>query len=202
MQNVNDSKAVRLTESLDMQIPTAVTPDGETILMHRFPRDIQSVRLNGGHEPVTLVDSPVVEQNIALSRDGRWIAYEGETPGRPGELNVYVRPFPDVGRRVWQITTEGGTFPTWAASGRELYYQKPDGTMAATAIEAIGDAVTSGNATDLFRGRYLVRDGTHGRQYDVAADGRFLLLKYQRSTEQGHFVLVQNWTSELSRLVP
>jgi len=28
------------------------------------------------------------------------------------------------------------------------------------------------------------------------------MLKYQRSTEQGHFVLVQGWTSELRRLIP
>jgi hypothetical protein len=58
-----------------------------------------------------------------------------------------------------------------------------------------------GRATDLFRGRYMIRDGTLGRQYDVAADGRFLMLKEQRNTDRAHVVVVQNWTSELERTV-
>jgi len=202
MQRLDDGKVVRLSTSTDMQCPTAVTPDGKTVLLHVFPFDVQAVPLTPGGKPVTLVESAVEERNADLSRDGKWMAYEAETPGRPGELQVYVRPYPDVARRVWQISTSGGTFPTWSASGKELYYQKPDGTMTATAIEADASAITVGNTVDLFRGRYLVRDGTHYRQYDVAPDGRFLMLKYQRSTEQGHFVLVQGWTSELRRLIP
>ena len=202
MQRLDDGKVVRLSTSTDMQCPTAVTPDGKTVLLHVFPFDVQAVPLTPGGKPVTLVESAVEERNADLSRDGKWMAYEAETPGRPGELQVYVRPYPDVARRVWQISTSGGTFPTWSASGKELYYQKPEGTMTATAIEADASAITVGNTVDLFRGRYLVRDGTHYRQYDVAPDGRFLMLKYQRSTEQGHFVLVQGWTSELRRLIP
>jgi hypothetical protein len=74
--------------------------------------------------------------------------------------------------------------------------------MTATAIEADANAISVRNSVDLFRGRYLGRDGTHYRQYDVAPDGRFLMLKYQRDTAQGHFVFVQNFTTELSRLLP
>lgn len=149
VQDLDQGVAERLTTSSDMQVPTAITPDGATVLLHSFPKDIQALSLSGPRNVVTLIDSSVEERNIALSRDGRWMAYEGETAGRPGELNVYVRPFPDVGRRVWQITTGGGTFPVWSRDGRELYCAKPDGT-----------------------------------------------------TEQGHFVLVQGWTTELARRVP
>ena len=202
MQRLDDDKVVRLSTSTDMQCPTAITPDGKTLLLHIFPFDIQAMPLSPGGKPVTLIQSPVEERNVALSHDGHWMAYEGETPGRPGELNVYVRPYPDVDRRVWQITTTGGTFPVWSANGKELYYQKPDGTMVATAITADPNAITVGSTIDLFRGRYLIRDGTHYRQYDVAPDGRFLMLKYQRSTEQGHFVLVQGFSAEISRLLP
>ena len=48
---------------------------------------------------------------------------------------------------------------------------------------------------------YIIRDATLGRQYDVAVDGRFLMLKEQRNTEQGHLVIVQNWTNELKETV-
>ena len=201
IQDLDKGTAERLTESADMQIPTAITPDGATVLFHSFPKDIQALSLLG-RETMTLVDSPVEERNSALSRDGHWIAYEGETPGRPGELNVYVRPFPDVARRVWQITTAGGSFPAWSPDGRDLFYLKPDGTMASAAIDVAGDTLTVSSVTDLFRGGYLIRDGPLGRQYDVAADGRFLMLKEQSNTSHGHFVLVQNWTRELARLVP
>jgi serine/threonine-protein kinase len=201
MQRLDDGKVVRLTESPEMQCPTAITADGTSVILHVFPFDVQAVPLTPGAKPVTLIESAVEERNAHLSRDGKWMAYEAETPGRPGELNVYVRPYPDVSRRVWQISTNGGTFPAWSADGRELYYQRPDGTMTATAVTADTNAITVGSTIDLFRGRYLVRDGTHYRQYDVAPDGRFLMLKYQRPTEQGHFVLVQGWTSELQRLV-
>lgn len=63
-------------------------------------------------------------------------------------------------------------------------------------IAAIYDVVDDAGSS------YLIRDGTLGREYDVAPDGRFLMLKYSRGTEQGHFVLVQGWTTELARLVP
>ncbi len=165
IQDPDSSTAERLTNSPDMQSPTAITPDGATVLFHHFPKDIQSISLQEPRKPITLVDSPLEERNSALSHDGRWLAYEGETSGRPGELNVYVRPFPDVGRRVWQVSSSGGTFPTWARNGRELFYLKPDGTMVAVAVEATATSWTPGRATDLFRGRYMVRDGTLGRQY-------------------------------------
>jgi serine/threonine-protein kinase len=201
IQDPDTSTAERLTNSPEMQLPTAISPNGATVLFHRFPHDIQSLTLDT-REVRTLVDSPLEERNSVLSHDGRWLAYEGETAGQPGQLNIYVRPFPDTGRRVWQVTSGGGTFPAWARNDRELFYLKPDGTMVAVAVEATATSWTPGPATDLFRGRYLIRDGTLGRQYDVAADGRFLMLKELHRTDQDHFVVVQNWDQELKRLVP
>jgi serine/threonine-protein kinase len=201
IQDPDTSTAERLTTSPDMQLPTAISRDGATVLFHIVPHDIQSVVLAGRREVATVIDSPLDERNAALSHDGRWLAYEGEAPGGQSELNIYVRPFPDVGRRVWQVTRGGGTFPAWSHDGRELFYLKPDGTMVAVAAEATATSWTPGRATDLFRGRYLMRDGSLGRQYDVAADGRYLMLKEQRNTDRAHFVVVQNWTSELERTV-
>jgi serine/threonine-protein kinase len=201
IQDPDTNTPERLTTSADMQLPTAISPDGSTVLFHVVPHDIRSFALEGRSE-TTLFESPLDERNAALSRDGRWLAYEGEAPGRPSELNVYVRPFPDAARRVWQVTSGGGTFPAWSRDGRELFYLKPDGTMVAVAIDATTTSWTLGRATDLFRGRYMIRDGSLGRQYDVAADGRFLMLKEQRNTDRAHFVVVQNWDQELTRLVP
>jgi len=69
---------------------------------------------------VTLVETALEERNGAVSPDGRWLAYEAEAPSRPGHLDVYVRPFPDTGRGMWQVSKGGGMYPHWGAHGAEL----------------------------------------------------------------------------------
>jgi serine/threonine-protein kinase len=189
----------RLTDSLDMQLPTSVTPDGTTVIFHSFTKSLQALRLDSRGEPMTLVETQGEERNADLSPDGRWLAYEGESLSTPGRLDIYVRPFPDVNRGVWQVTKDGGTFPVWSRSGRELFYIRIDGTMVAVPVEASGTVWTAGAPVELFRGRYATREGSLGRQYDVAPDGRFLMLKPLATTEAPHFVIVQNWATELER---
>jgi serine/threonine-protein kinase len=191
----------RLTESPDMQLPTAITPDAKTAVFHSFTKSLQALRLERGAEPVTLVESPVEERNAALSPDGRWLAYEAESITVPGRLDIYVRPFPDVNRGLWQVTSDGGTFPLWSRDGRELYYVTLDNAFVAVPVEASATTWRAGTPTILFRREYFVRDGSLGRQYDVAPDGRFLMLKRQAGTEPAHFVIVQNWVAELTRQV-
>ena len=53
----------------------------------------------------------------------------------------------------------------------------------------------------LFRGEYAIREGSLGRQYEVAKDGRFLMLKREATAEAPHFIIVQNWGAELARQV-
>ena len=62
-----------------------------------------------------------------FSPDGRCLAYQSDESGR---LEVYVRPYPGPGGKS-QISTEGGTEPVWARSGRELFYRNGDKMMAA-----------------------------------------------------------------------
>jgi hypothetical protein len=156
---------------------------------------------------VTLVETPLEERNGAISPDGRWLAYEAEGSSRSGELDVYVRPFPDVDRGVWQVTRGGGTFPLWARSGRELFYVKTNGTMMSVPVETTVATWRAGTPIELFRGPYFIRgDGSLGRNYDVAPDGRrFLMLKSdptEADRDLPHFVVVQNWGTELERQVP
>ena len=52
---------------------------------------------------------------------------------------------------------------------------------------------------EIFRGDYLNVDG---RSYDVAKDGRFLVLRSRSTSISGHLNVVANWFEELKRLVP
>ena len=60
-----------------------------------------------------------------------------------------------------------------------------------------------GGATVAFEGAFYT---TGVRQYDVAADGRFLMIKSEGTATEdaapGQIVVVENWFSELDRLVP
>jgi serine/threonine-protein kinase len=202
VQGVEGATAERLTESPDMQLPTSITKDGKTVVFHSFPKDLQALGIGPPHEVRTLAGSPLEERNGVISPDEHWLAYEAENPSRPGSLDVFVRTFPDVNRGTWQVTKDGGTFPAWSQNGRELYYLKPDGTMVAVSVDAGASSWKAGAPVELFRGPYLMLgDGTMGRQYDVAADGRFLMLKDAAETGAGHFVVVQNWIAEIMRLV-
>jgi hypothetical protein len=77
--------------------------------------------------PVALLQTPFTESEPAFSPDGKWLAYQSN---ESGVFEVYVQSFPDGGRK-WQISTEGGRWPQWARSGREIFYRNLNGMMAA-----------------------------------------------------------------------
>jgi Tol biopolymer transport system component len=102
----------------------AIVADATSTDLIRF--DIES------RESTPLVDTPFNEQDGALSPDNRWLAYSSDQTGR---AEVFVRSLStDAGR--WQVSTEGGSFPTWRADGRELYYLTPRRELVAVAVEA------------------------------------------------------------------
>jgi len=106
----------------------------------------------------------------------RWIAY---TSDETGQHQIYVRSFPDSGRK-WQISNEGGFLPQWRRDGRELFYVAPDGTLMAVAVGR--DASECGRPQELFvTGLQLHSYSIWMNQYSVANDGQRFLLN--RSTE-------------------
>lgn len=120
-----------------------------------------------------------------------------------GPSEIYVRPFPNVAGGRWQVSTGGGTRALWARNGQELFYLTLTGTLMSIRPEA-GITWTAGPPAKLFEGPYYVGGGgAAGRTYDVAPDGRFLMIKSASTPDQAAAsVVVQNWFEELKRLVP
>jgi hypothetical protein len=115
---------------------------------------------------------------------------------------VYVRPFPRVNDGVWSVTTDGGTRPAWAKDGRELFYVDPTSVLTAVPVQTSGTTFVFGNAKKLFA---ALSDRTYSpRDYDVAADGRFLMIQREvlRDPKPAAMVVVVNWFDELKRLLP
>ena len=147
-----------------------------------------------------------VETHPEFSPDGHWIVYGSNQSGR---TEVYVGPSTGSGQTV-QLSIQGGSSPAWSRDGREVFYRQ-DRKFFAVKIDINGNGLTAGPPTELFQdveSRYA--GGVPIRSYDVAPDGRFLLLKEGEdvrtaATEQ-HFPtrirIIQNWFEELKRLAP
>ena len=179
-----------------------ISSDGKTIVFRQNSditgRDIGMVRLEGESEPEMLLQTPFEEHTGMLSPDDRWLTYVSNESGRE---EIYVRPFPDLGGK-WQVSTDGGTEPMWSRDGRELFYRNGD-KMMAVAISTEPE-LAPGKPTLLFEGRYLsgVSAGNPATNYDVAPDGRFVMIRTAEGSGLTQINVVLNWLEELKRLVP
>lgn len=198
--------AERLAESDRQVFPTSFSPDGTRILVfgdapgNPDDDDVSVVNPQGEARATPLLHTMFREQSAEVSPDGRWLAYTSNESGRD---EVYVRPFPDVEKGRWQVSTGGGAWATWARNGRELFFRNGAALMAVPVQTDQGFA--AGNPKVVFEGQYATPQG--GRPYDVSPDGRrFLMIKEGAATgdaaPQAQIILVQHWLEELKRLVP
>jgi eukaryotic-like serine/threonine-protein kinase len=113
-----------------------------------------------------------------------------------------------VSKGRWQISTRGGSRPAWARGGRELYYLDPDDRLMAVTIRIDGARIIAGQPAVLFEATEVMtasNNATNSRPYDVAPDGRFLMIKNHAGSGNPvgpTFVVVHNWVEELKRRVP
>ena len=92
-----------------------------------------------------------------------------------------MRPFPEVNRGRWQVSTAGGTRPLWARSGQELIYVSPSGALMGVGV-ARGPTWAATPPTLVVKEGYMVSPGNPGRTYDISADGQRLLMIKGRPT--------------------
>jgi serine/threonine-protein kinase len=178
---------------------SARAPDGGTILFDRAA-DIVALRLGPGRPRVAALSLVRRERTGAVSPDGRWLASVGIDGGAS---EVFVRPYPRVGDSRVQVSPRGGTQPVWGRDGRELFYLGSDGGLMRVAVPA-GDALRPGAASRLFSRTWFTGTGlTAAGAYDVAPDGRFVMIDAGPDPpEPPRMVVVLDWLDELSRLVP
>jgi Tol biopolymer transport system component len=162
--------------------PRTVLPDGG-VLVQANQDDIWRVTMDGKVEPV--LTRPANDSAPALSLDGRWLAHASTESGRS---EVYLRRYPSLDQSTI-VSTNGGTSPVWSRDGRELFYRQGDAMMAVR-VE-LGESARVSAPTALFSGRYV---GTAGDvTFDVAPDGRFLMVKSDPASELRHLSIVHNW---------
>jgi hypothetical protein len=158
--------------------------------------------MTGGSAPWRFLGTRFSEGWGEFSPDGRWVAYHSDESGR---YEIYIRPFvagdssgasSTTSGSQWQVSSTGGMYARWRGDGRELYYFRPDGTLMAVPIAARAE-IEAGTAIALFRPRVFGEgvDPGLGPQYDVTADGRFLINVKLSEDITPPIVLLQNWQS-------
>jgi len=164
-------------------------------------RDIYGVRPGSDSVPTPLLTGQFIEQGAALSPDGKWLAYSSNESGR---FEVFVRPFPNTVAGRWQVSTQGGDAPRWARSGRELFFEGPNGDFMEVPVSP-GATFNPGEPRRLFGlGGTLVASNVVP-YYDVTpGDSGFVMVRLatvNSAPGAGQIVVVDNWDEEVKAKV-
>lgn len=206
----NTGSSTALIEKLPTKVseldPYFFSPDGSQLVFraagHPETRDdVGMISVKGGSEPTWLLQTKFSERNAELSPDGRWMAYESD---ETGDWEIYVQPFPNVSTGRWQISDGGGHFPLWSRNTNELFYVQPGVKPAMMAAQfSAGREYAPGPRLKLFDASNYFVTGLIGRPFDVARNGRFLMLKPLAEADGNvpppKIVVVENWFEELKQ---
>ena len=176
--------------------PRGWSPDGRYFLYRvtgsETRNDLWVKPLDGDQEPRPFLVTPFDENWAVFSPDGRWVAYASDESGRS---EVYITEFPSAAGK-WQISSDGGQFPRWAADGREIVYLSGEGTVTSVKVDAAGASPSISEAVGLFKAMVLPAPGT---LFDMSADGKlFVLNRAIVSKAPPSLVLVYNWPQRLA----
>ena len=145
-----------------------------------------------GEESIPVANSPNNEFSPVVSPNGNLIAYVSD---ESGQHEVYVHSYP--GGETEIASTGGGEEPRWSRDGGELFFTQGYRVLAVTVTAGASLQVSA--AEQLFVKAFERGSTNAGPYYDVAPDGRFLMVSDRPTTE---FKLILNWFEELKQLVP
>ena len=169
------------------------TADGHFLVLRSMGRAVFALTMTGPRKLQLLADTPYQEDQMQVSPDGRWIAFNSD---ESEALEVWVARFPDFTEKR-QVSVGGGVQPRWAPKSRELFYLTPDGTLMALQGPA-GETSTFGAPRPLFK-TSLNPAAADLSEYDVTADGqRFLILEHTRDGPQV-FTFLINWVDGFNK---
>jgi serine/threonine protein kinase/Tol biopolymer transport system component len=183
-----------------VEIPVAWSRDGKYIAFSRLRSnnagtDMWVLQMPEKKESL-FVESPFEKIHARISPDGHWITYASNDTGT---YQIVVQSFPDPNVGKWQITAQGGVEPKWRRDGKELYYLAFDGKLMAVPVKT-DRTFEAGTPVALFDTGLTVNKARadRDRRYDVAPDGRFLIVMPVQSG-LAPVTAVVNWTSGLEK---
>jgi len=197
-----------VTSDTDDEFSTSVSADGRAVIYSRIVdpgpnlhREIWEVPLDGDRTPRPLLQGQFAYGNASLSPDGRWLAYFSD---ESGEFEIYLQPYPGPGPKT-PVSIGGGQEVVWSRDGTELFYRLGSTIMVVDVQSQ--PTLTVSEPRVLFQSSHFFVPGGGSRQYHVAPDGRFLMIRSGAAevgepADYDHLIVVENWLDELQRLVP
>jgi Tol biopolymer transport system component len=142
-----------------------------------------------------LIQTNASEWALRFSPNSQFIAYTSNSSGR---YEIYVQGFPNADKII-QVSNGGGEEPVWTPSGRQVIYRNGMTWWMVDVITTYGK-IQPATPRLLFDGPYL---NCRGPSFDIAPDGRLLLLKpITNDHTTAELVLIENWFEELKKLAP
>jgi eukaryotic-like serine/threonine-protein kinase len=178
-------------------VPGDWSADGKYLLYSLGPffgndAEIWALPLFGDRKPFVVVPHGASSYGGAgrLSPDGRWLAYASV---ESGQTEVYVVPFRG-GQGKWQVSQSGGDRPLWGKDGKSLYYADLNYTVFAVPVKPLNDTLQFGTAEQL-----VSNLSSQIFFYDVAPDGKKILLNVISQQVNQSITVVTNWAEELKK---
>ena len=133
--------------------------------------------------------------NGCPSPDGRWLATQSDQSGRH---EVYVQPLPPAAGARVQVSSGGGSAVSWSTDGRELYFARGNDVLSVRVPES--PAGKFGEPRRLISAPFTLAIGTGNQpNYDVAADGRLLVIRQDAAQPPIEYLDVTlNWQALFS----
>jgi eukaryotic-like serine/threonine-protein kinase len=155
--------------------------------------DIVAFQPNATAEVKAVVKTSADEggSGASLSSDGRWLAYSSNTTGT---VEVWVKSNVQPGSPI-RISPNGGVEPHWSRDGKEIFYIERDRMMSVAVDTRSGFDFKQ--PVPLFGGA-APPAGIQVPSYDVAPDGKFILLR-SSTTTSAPITLVMNWAAKFQK---
>ena len=166
------------------------SPDGKVVIYNDSIHSIMSVSVLGGSKPFPVVEGPGYCDHGAISPDGKWIAYRSADSGH---VEIYLQGFGGGGAR-WQLSSNGGTEPSWRRDGKELYFMR-DRQLFAVDIRVTPNGVEHGAPKLLFTPPVVAE--IRRNRYVPSADGQRFLVVTQGERRERQMHIVLNWSAAL-----
>ncbi len=194
-----------LTTQHGVQFPSSWSPGGDTLAYAETAGnptesptgwDIWLWRRGSPPSQKALIQTPFNEDQPMVSPNGRALAYVSD---ESGQRQVYIRPFPDAGRRL-QISVDGGSEPVWSRQGNELFYRA--GRRLFSVPMRGPDTPAPGPPRLVFEYDFVQGSVVPGSPcYDVAPDGkRFITVARAGETLQlNRLDVILGWVQDLDR---
>ena len=182
-----DGTATRLAESPMLQAASDWFPDGERLLVIEVDNvtgvDVATLRIGSGGPSEKLLQTDANESQPAISPNGGWMAY---TSDESGQVQIYVRPFPDVTSGSRRLIGPG-TIPVWGPEGRDLFYLSSEALMVVD-VET-GETFERGTPRQLFPYTYYF---SGSRNWVLGPDGRYLMITRGSATSASPEIIVRS----------